>query len=106
MGQDTAFGPERNNGNNIFLSDSDRPLLADGTKKDFGYIIGDPVQATVIQNEIRVGCLLEPRSGLMLECAWTFRSETSEVLPDRLSNYLRLGLSANLHQRHLFQTVR
>ena len=60
----------------------------------------------MIQNELRVGRLLEPRSGLMLECAWTFRSETSEVFPTRLTSYLRLGLSANLHQQHPFETVR
>lgn len=106
MGQDTAAGPGANYGNNIFLSDLDRPLRANGQREDFGYRMGAPAEATVVQNELRLGRLLEPRSGLMLEAAWTTRTETRVHGPAHVTNYLRLGLSANLHQRHPFQTVR
>ncbi|MBP8822811.1 MAG: hypothetical protein KBH07_04135 [Flavobacteriales bacterium] len=105
MGQDTASGPGANTGNNIFLSDLDRPKNGD-RYQDLGYYTGRPVEATVVQNELRVGRLLEPRSGLMLEAAWTARWETMANSGTHPTNYLRLGLSANLHQQHPFQTVR
>ncbi|MBS1938597.1 MAG: hypothetical protein JSS84_12400 [Bacteroidetes bacterium] len=106
MGQDTTLGAGGNNGNNIFLTDSNRPLLPNGKPKDLDYRLGDPVQVPVVQNELRAGRLVEPRSGLMLELAWTFRSEAMPGGAVHVTNYLRMGLAANLHQRHPFQTVR
>lgn len=106
MGQDTATGPGANYGNNIFLSDLDRPLRANGQREDFGYRTGGPAQATVVQNELRVGRFVEPRSGLMLEASWTARWETQVHGHTHATHYLRLGLAAHLHQRHCFQTVR
>lgn len=106
MGQDSSFGADRNHGNNIFLSDRYRALQADGTLRDLGYFIGDPVRTTVLHNELRIARLLEPRSGMMLECAWTFRSETSDLFPARYTNYVRLGLSTHLHDRRPMQAVR
>ena len=106
MGQDTTLGPGGSYGNNLFRSDSDRPAGENGRVRDFGYRLGDPSEARVVQNEFRIGHWLAPQSGLMLELAWTLRSETSGHAPDRVTNYLRIGLSANLHQRHPFQAVR
>ncbi|MCB0773993.1 MAG: hypothetical protein KDB93_11535 [Flavobacteriales bacterium] len=107
MGQDTTFGPGRNHGNNIFLSDSDRPTLPGGTRpQDLGYRIGDPDRTLVLHNELRAGRFLDARSGWMLELAWTLRSETSEWGPDRLTNYVRVGLAAHLNGPHPLQTVR
>ncbi|HMN06893.1 MAG TPA: hypothetical protein PKD45_14325 [Flavobacteriales bacterium] len=106
MGQDTSFGADRNYGNNIFLTDSQRPLDEKGKPLIYDFRLGDPVQATVVQNELRAGRLLEPRSGILLEAAWTLRSETAPGFPARYTSYLRVGLSANLHDRHPFQAVR
>lgn len=107
MGQDTSFDINSNYGNNIFISDTERPLSADGTTlRSNGFRVGDPSEATVVQNEFRAARLLESRSGLMLEFAWTFRSETSDHAPARMANYLRLGISTHFRDRHPFQTVR
>lgn len=106
MGRDTAMGPNSNYGNNIFLSDSGRPKKPNGEIRQTGFRLGDPSQATVVQNELRAGRVIEPRSGLMLELAWTVRAEEWEHGPSRLANFLRLGLTANLHDRHPFQALR
>lgn len=107
MGQDTAWGAMGSYGNNIFLPESDRPLVADGNKqRELGYYIGQPVQATVLQNELRAGWLVEPRTGLMLGMAWTLRHEDPGIGPSRWTTYLRAGISTNLYGHHPFQTVR
>lgn len=106
MGRDTTYGIHGNYGNNIFLSDSDRPRKPGGKVQDLDFRLGDPSRATVVQNEFRAGRLIEPRSGLMLELAWTIRAEEWAYGPSRLANYLRLGLTANLQDRHPFQALR
>ncbi len=104
MGRDTLGGG--NYGNNIFLSDSQRPLGRDGKMRTLGFRLGDPMRVTVVQNEFTAGKLLDPRTGIMLEAAWTLRAEEPAMGPQRLTNYLRLGLSSNLRGRHPFQVVR
>jgi hypothetical protein len=103
MGQDTSLASY---GNDIFQPEGDRPLSAGAHSKDFGYYLGRPSQVLLVQNELRVGWMLEPRSGLMLEAAWTFRSEDPEIGASLMTNYFRIGLSANLWERHPFQAVR
>lgn len=104
MGQDTVGGA--NYGNNIFLPDNTRPMQPNSQQADLGYYLGAPQQAAVVHNELRGGRLVEQRSGLMLEAAWTLRTETMAPGNAHWTSYLRLGLSANLHERHPFQTVR
>lgn len=107
MGRDTATTAAGSYGNNIFLPEDERPQLPGGTRKrDFGYYLGEPQQSTVVQNEFRAGWLLEPRSGMLLELAWTFRSETTEGIPALTTNYIRAGVSTNLHNKHAFQARR
>lgn len=107
LGRDTTYGAHGSYGNNIFLSEYDRAYAAGtNTPMNFGFYLGEPLQEIVIQNELRAGWLLEPRSGTMLELAWTFRSETAGDFPSLTTNYIRLGISANLHDSHPFQTVR
>ena len=107
LGQDTALAWDHGNyGNNIFLSDSDRPLGPDGKPLVYGFWVGKPSQATVFQNELRAGRLLAPASGLLLELAWTYRAQVLGHGPAQATNYLRFGISAHLHDRHTFQVVR
>jgi hypothetical protein len=106
MGRDTTAGTLGSFGNNIFLPESDRPTRANGQKRDFGYFIGEPQRSIVAQNEFRAGWLLQPRTGMMLELAWTFRSETADAKLDQRTNYIRAGISTGLHDRHPFQAVR
>ncbi len=107
MGRDTAASTTGSWGNNLFLPESDRPTLTGSTRKrDLGYYLGEPVQSTVLQNEVRIGRILDPRSALMLELAFTLRSETTEFRPGLLTSYLRAGISTALHGPHPFQAVR
>lgn len=57
-------------------------------------------------NELRAGWIIEPRSGWMLEAAWTLRVRVPERGDDLMTNYLRLGISVNLRDRHVFQDAR
>ncbi len=107
MGRDTTTGPNSSYGNNIFLPEDDRALTADGTKpRSYGYYLGEPTQQTVVQNELRAGWIMEPRAGIMLELAWTYRTETGGEAPSLMTNYLRAGISSNLHNSPRFRTVR
>jgi hypothetical protein len=106
MGRDTSDAAHSSYGNNIFLPESDR-ILRDGVRaQNFYYYIGQPTRVEVFQDELRVGYQLEPRSGLMLEAAYTFRAEAPETGDALLTNYVRVGLSANIRDRHPFQAVR
>lgn len=106
MGRDSTTGPNSSFGNNIFLSERDRVLGNPGKPSDFGYYIGQPLRETVVQNELSAGWLLEPQSGLMLELAWTFRTDHADGMPQLNTNYIRAGISSNLHGRHAMQVVR
>ena len=106
MGRDTASGPNNSYGNNIYLPEDDRVLTDEGKFQSYGYYLGEPAQQTVVQNELRAGWLLEPRSGIMLELAWTYRAETGGEAPSLMTNYVRAGISSNLHNSHRFRTVR
>ncbi|HEX2617724.1 MAG TPA: hypothetical protein VHL57_09295, partial [Flavobacteriales bacterium] len=106
MGQDTGRTTRSSYGNNIFLPESARPPNPDFSTQNFGYFVGEPAHMTVLQSELRVGRVVEARSGLMLELAWTFRAEDHEVGESLMTNYIRVGLSANIRDRHPFQTVR
>lgn len=106
MGQDTGHLPADNHGNNIFIGDSHRPLEQAGRIRNFGFRLGDPSRATVFHNELRLGRLIAPRSGLMLEVAWTLRIDDGGHGPMHTTNYLRAGLSTNLFDRHPFQVIR
>lgn len=106
MGQDTTDAANGSYGNNIFLPESDRPLRDGVRAENFGYYLGEPSEQRIFQNELRVGYQLEPRSGLMLELAYTFRAQEPEIGEALLTNYVRVGLTANIRDRHPFQTVR
>ncbi len=107
LGRDTATGPYSSYGNNIFLPEHDRPRVEGGTiGRDFGYYIGEPTREVLVQNELRAGWLLEPHAGLMVEFAWTFRSEVPEFGQSMFTNYFRAGISSSLHARHPFQVLR
>jgi hypothetical protein len=103
MGQDTSAASY---GNDIFQPESDRPTTDGIHHRDRGFYLGQPSRTTVVQNEFRLGRVLGPRSGLMLELAWTLRAEDPGTGPSLRTNYLRIGLSSNLWERHPFQTVR
>ncbi|HEY0976157.1 MAG TPA: hypothetical protein VGE21_01700 [Flavobacteriales bacterium] len=106
MGADTALTGYGSYGNNIFRSDRDR-IRRDGVRgQDYGYYIGRPSEVLVVQNELRVARVIEPRAGILLEFAYTFRSEAPEQGDAFLTNYFRAGISTNLRDRHAFQTRR
>lgn len=106
MGRDTTSGPNSSYGNNIYLPESERPLMGNGKYVSYGYYLGEPARQTVVQNELRAGWLLEPRAGIMLELAWTYRAETGGEAPSLITNYVRAGISSNLHNNPRFRTVR
>ncbi len=106
MGQDTSSDTHSSYGNNIFLPEVSRPILQVGAWSNYGYFLGEPSHVTVLQSELCLGRIIDPRSGLMLELAWTFRSQEPEIGKSLQTNYVRIGLSANLRERHPFQTVR
>lgn len=106
MGRDTSDAAHSSFGNNIFLPESARPL-GDGVRTDdYGYYLADPSAVTVFQNEMRAGWFIDPRSGWMLEAAYTVRMGSPDKGESLATNYLRLGLSVNLSERHPFQEAR
>ncbi len=107
LGQDTSTAAHSSFGNNIFLPESDRPVRDSvGRPQDFSYYLADPSRITVFHNELRAGWLLEPRAGLMLEASWTLRVRTPEFGEDLTTNYFRIGISANLRDKHPYQDTR
>ncbi|MFT3884766.1 MAG: hypothetical protein QM724_04855 [Flavobacteriales bacterium] len=105
MGQDTS-AVQGSYGNNIFLPETARPLVRPGVYASYGFYQGYASHVKVLQNELCLGRIIEPRSGLMLELAWTFRSQDPDLGTPLRTNYVRVGLSANLRDRHPLQTVR
>jgi hypothetical protein len=106
MGSDTSSTAFSSYGNNIFRPDSDR-LRRDGVRPDnYGYYLGVPMSVTVVQNELRVARVIEPRSGLLIQAAYTFRSESPEVGEALLTNWFRVGISTEFRDRHPFQARR
>ncbi len=106
LGQDTGSTANSSWGSNIFLPESARPLRDAVRPDNFGFYLGDPTQVMLYHNELRMGRLLEPRSGLMLEAAWTLRVRAPEVGEGLTTNYFRVGISANLRDRHSLQDAR
>lgn len=107
LGQDTSAADNQSYGNNLFLPESARPVRdSDGRLDNYGYYLGGPSEVHLYHNELRAGWIIEPRSGWMLEAAWTFRMRTPEHGEGLTTNYLRVGISANLRERHVFQDAR
>jgi hypothetical protein len=107
LGQDTSSADNGSYGSNLFLPESARPLRdSDGRPQNYGFYLGEPSQVTIYHNELRAGWLLEPRSGWMLEAAWTLRVRDPEMGEGLTTNYFRVGISANLRERHPFQDAR
>ena len=105
MGQDTGTSANSSYGNNIFLNENSRPLRDSTRYENFDYYLGDPMKVTILHNELSMGYLVAPRSGLMLELAWTLRSRSPEV-GQGLTNYIRLGISTYFRDRHPVQEAR
>lgn len=63
------------------------------------------MKVTILHNELSMGYLVAPRSGLMMELAWTLRSRSPEV-GQGLTNYVRLGISTYFRDRHPVQEAR
>lgn len=107
LGQDTTQEEHGSFGNNMFLPESARPVRdSEGRPENFNYYLADPSMVTLYHNELRLGRFLEPRSGLMLEAAWTLRVRTPEVGEGLTTNYFRVGVSTDLRNRHVFQDAR
>ncbi|HMU12800.1 MAG: hypothetical protein JST41_07970 [Bacteroidetes bacterium] len=107
LGQDTSTANDQSYGNNMFLPESARPVRdSDGRLENYGYYLGGPSMVHLYHNELRAGWIIEPRSGWMLEAAWTLRVRVPERGDDLMTNYLRLGISVNLRDRHVFQDAR
>ena len=107
MGQDTD---QYSYGNSVFAQESQRPLTDGVHYKNYGYDLASPSRLILFHNELRAGWLVEPRSGLMLEAAWTFRIREPESDVDlntaHITNYLRIGLVAYFHERHVTEEAR
>ncbi|MBL0046446.1 MAG: hypothetical protein IPP33_19245 [Flavobacteriales bacterium] len=106
LGEDTGSTAYSSYGNNLFLPESARPLRDGVRPDDYGYFLAQPSSAMLYHNELRAGWLLEPRSGLMLEASLTTRVRTPERGEGLVTNFFRIGISANLRDRHLFQDAR
>jgi hypothetical protein len=106
MGQDTSSAPYNSFGNNLYLPESARPRR-DGTRPDdYGYYLGGPSALMLYHSELRAGWLIDPRSGWMLECAYTARVRMPDLGSSLVTNYFRLGISVNLNDRHPMQDAR
>lgn len=107
LGQDTSAEDHNSYGTNLFLPESARPVRdTEGRPENFNYYLADPNQVTLYHNEMRAGWLLEPRSGWMIEAAWTMRVRSPELGDGLTTNFFRVGISANLRDRHAFQDSR
>lgn len=106
LGQDTSSAENTSYGNNLYLPEDERPLSDGVHHQDYGFYLGQPSSVSLFQNELRVGRVLEPRSGLQLELAYTLRLRSPEVGESLLTNYVRVGITANLFDRHPFQDAR
>jgi hypothetical protein len=106
MGSDTSNAKYNSYGNNIFLNENSRPLRDSVRYENEDYYLGDLYTVNILQNELSIGYLVAPRSGLMLELAYTLRARMPERGPDSTTNYIRVGLSAYLRDRHAVQEPR
>jgi hypothetical protein len=106
MGSDTSRAPNNSYGNNIFLNENSRPLRDSVRYENEDYYLGDLYTVGIFQNELCVGYLLAPRSGLMLELAYTYRARWPERGENSSTNYIRVGLAAYFRDRHAVQEPR
>ncbi len=106
LGTDTSSAPNSSYGNNIFLPENARPL-SDGVRyENEDYYLGDVSDVWITHNELSAGYLLAPRSGLMLELAWTLRNRVPERGEATFTNYVRVGVVACLNDRRAVQEPR
>ena len=106
MGQDTTAAPYGSQGNDIFRSDGDRPRRDGIRPEHYGYFIGSTGPMGLFHNELAISRVLEPRSGLMLQLAWTARMVMPENGPSNTTNWVRAGIVTNLRDRHSAQMRR
>jgi hypothetical protein len=106
LGADTSNAPNSSYGNNIFLPESARPLRDGVRYENDDYFLGDVSDVWIVHNELSAGYLVAPRSGLMLELAWTLRARNPERGEATFDNYVRVGLAAYLRDRHAVQEPR
>jgi len=107
LGQDTSAAENSSFGNNMFLPENARPVRdSEGRLENYGYYMADPSSVTLYHNEMRAGWLIEPRSGWMVEAAWTLRVREPERGEGLVTNYFRVGVSVNLRDKQLFQDAR
>lgn len=106
LGSDTSNAPNSSYGNNIFLPESARPLRDGVRYENDDFFLGDVSDVWIVHNELSVGRLVAPRSGLMLELAWTLRARNPERGEATFDNYVRVGLAAYLRDRHAVQEPR
>jgi hypothetical protein len=105
MGQDTSTAPYGSYGNNIFLNENSRPLRDSVRYENYGFYVGDPVSVTILHNDLSIGYLVAPRSGMMVELGWTLRSRSPDA-GGGLTNFLRVGVAAYFRDRHPVQEPR
>lgn len=106
MGQDTSAAAYGSFGNDIFRSDSDRPRR-DGVRPElYGYYIGSTGRTGLFHNELALSRVIDPRSGLLLQLAWTVRVEQPDGAAANTTNWVRAGISTNLRDRHGAQARR
>lgn len=106
LGQDTSSAANSSYGNNLFLPESARPLRDGVRPQDYGYYLAQPSSVMLYHNELRVGWTVDARSGLQLEGAVTTRVRTPEKGEGMVTNFVRIGISANLRERQPFQDAR
>jgi hypothetical protein len=106
LGSDTSNAPNSSYGNNIFLPESARPLRDGVRYENDDFFLGDVSDVWIVHNELSAGYLVAPRSGLMLELAWTLRARNPERGEATFDNYVRVGLAAYLRDRHAVQEPR
>jgi hypothetical protein len=105
MGQDTSNAPNSSYGSNIFLPENSRPLRDSVRYENYGFYVGDPLAVTILHNDLSIGYLVAPRSGMMVEMGWTLRSRSPDA-GGGLTNFIRLGVSAYFRDRHAVQEPR
>jgi hypothetical protein len=93
-------------GNNIFRPESDRPNLPNFGYRNYNYRIGEALQYTLFQGELRAGWLIDPASATRLEASWISRARTLEAGSPDWQHAFRIGISCWFRERHTEQEPR
>ena len=93
-------------GNSIFRPETERPTVASGAFRSYGYRIGMLEEYSLFHGELRAGWLVDPASATRLEVSWLARGSMPASGPGEWTQVFRVGLVCHFRDRHPEQEVR